>query len=69
MISPLLLQLIRQAEQEKIARDFWYEVNELAEKYEVSTDYILQEFYIFPLKKWLLLPYLLLALLQLLVFL
>ena len=48
MISPLLLQLIHQAEQEKIARDFWYEVNELAEKYEVPTDYILQEFYVFP---------------------
>ena len=66
MISPLLLQLIRQAEQEKIARDFWYEVNELAEKYEVPTDYILQEFYIFPWKKWLLLLDLLLVLLQLL---
>ena len=50
MISPLLQQLIRQAEQEKIARDFWVEVNELAEKYEVPADYILQEFYTFPEK-------------------
>lgn len=48
MISPLLLQLIHQAEREKIARDFWREVNELAEKHEVTVDYILQEFYTFP---------------------
>ena len=48
MISPLLLELIRKAEQEKIARDFWIEVNELAEKHEVPVDYILQEFYTFP---------------------
>ena len=34
------------AEREKIAREFWDEIDRLAQKYEVTSDYILQEFYI-----------------------
>jgi pyruvate-formate lyase len=45
MISDRIKQLIRQAEQSKEAEEFWQEVNELAEKYEVPVDYILHEFY------------------------
>ena len=45
MISDRIKQLIRQAEQSKEAEEFWQEVNELAEKYEVTVDYILDEFY------------------------
>ncbi len=33
------------AEREKIARDFWEEIERLAEKYEVTCDYYLAEFY------------------------
>jgi hypothetical protein len=45
MISDRIKQLICQAEQSKEAEEFWQEVNELAEKYEVTCDYILAEFY------------------------
>ena len=46
MISKLLRELIMNAEREKIAREFWDEIDRLAQKYEVTSDYILQEFYI-----------------------
>ena len=45
MISDLIRQLIMNAEQEKIARDFWEEVEREAEKLEVTVDYYLAEFY------------------------
>lgn len=45
MISERLKQLIEEAERQKVAEDFWREVEELAEKYEVTCDYVLQEFY------------------------
>jgi hypothetical protein len=45
MISDRLQKLIQQAEQSKEAEEFWQEINELAEKYEVTCDYILSEFY------------------------
>ena len=35
---------IEQAEMNKEAEEFWEEVNELAEKYQVPVDYILHEF-------------------------
>ena len=31
---------------EQASEEFWEEVNELAERYEVTCDYILQEFYV-----------------------
>jgi hypothetical protein len=46
MISKQLRDLIKQAEMNKVAEEFWKEVERLAEKYEVTCDYILQEFYI-----------------------
>jgi hypothetical protein len=46
MIPQSLRDLIMNAEREKIARDFWEEIDRLAQKYEVTSDYILQEFYI-----------------------
>jgi hypothetical protein len=45
MISDLIRQLIMNAEEEKIARDFWEEVEREAEKLEVTVDYYLAEFY------------------------
>jgi predicted DNA-binding ribbon-helix-helix protein len=45
MISERLKKLIEEAERQKVAEDFWQEVNELAEKYEVTVDYVLAEFY------------------------
>ena len=45
MISDRLQKLIQQAEQNKEAEEFWQEINKLAEKYEVTCDYILSEFY------------------------
>jgi hypothetical protein len=45
MIPDSIKKLIQQAEQSKEAEEFWQEVNELAEKYEVPVDYILHEFY------------------------
>jgi hypothetical protein len=46
MISKRLRDLIKQAEMNKVAEEFWKEVERLAEKYEVTCDYILQEFYV-----------------------
>lgn len=46
MISKRLKELIERAEMDKEAEDFWKEVERLAEKYEVTCDYILQEFYV-----------------------
>ena len=46
MIPKRLRDLIKQAEMDKVAEEFWKEVERLAEKYEVTCDYILQEFYI-----------------------
>ena len=46
MISKQLRDLIKQAEMNKVAEEFWKEVERLAEKYEVTCDYILQEFYV-----------------------
>ena len=46
MIPKRLRDLIKQAEMDKVAEDFWKEVERLAEKYEVTCDYILQEFYV-----------------------
>ena len=45
MIPDSIKKLIQQAEQSKEAEEFWQEVNELAEKYQVTCDYILSEFY------------------------
>lgn len=45
MIPESLKKLIEEAEMNKAAEEFWKEVNELAEKYEVTVDYILHEFY------------------------
>ena len=46
MIPKRLREIIKQAEMDKVAEDFWKEVERLAEKYEVTCDYILQEFYV-----------------------
>jgi hypothetical protein len=46
MIPKRLRDLIKQAEMDKVAEEFWKEVERLAEKYEVTCDYILQEFYV-----------------------
>lgn len=45
MISPRIKELIMKAEQEKVARDFWEEIEREAEKFEVTCDYYLAEFY------------------------
>jgi hypothetical protein len=45
MISERIRQLIMKAEQEKIARDFWEEVEREAAKLQVTIDYYLAEFY------------------------
>ena len=45
MISERIRQLIMKAEQEKIARDFWEEVEREAAKLQVTVDYYLAEFY------------------------
>jgi hypothetical protein len=46
MIPKSIRDLIKRAEMDKVAEDFWKEVERLAEKYEVTCDYILQEFYV-----------------------
>ena len=46
MLPKRLRDLIKQAEMDKVAEEFWKEVERLAEKYEVTCDYILQEFYV-----------------------
>ena len=45
MISDLVKQMIENAEREKIAREFWEEVEQEAEKYDVPVHYYLAEFY------------------------
>jgi len=45
MISKRLRDLIKQAEMDKVAEEFWKEVEEGAAKYEVTVDYYLAEFY------------------------
>ena len=46
MIPKSIRDLIKRAEMDKVAEEFWKEVERLAEKYEVTCDYILQEFYV-----------------------
>jgi hypothetical protein len=46
MIPKNIRDLIKRAEMDKVAEEFWREVDRLAEKYEVTSDYIIQEFYI-----------------------
>ena len=45
MISDRLQKLIQQAEQNKIAEDFWKEIEQEAARFEVTVDYYLAEFY------------------------
>jgi hypothetical protein len=45
MISKRLRELIMNAEREKIAHDFWEEIEREATKLEVTVDYYLAEFY------------------------
>jgi hypothetical protein len=45
MISKLLKDLIMKAEQEKVAREFWDQIEREAAKLEVPVDYYLAEFY------------------------
>jgi hypothetical protein len=45
MISKLLRELIMNAEREKIAREFWEEIEREAAKLEIPVDYYLAEFY------------------------
>ena len=45
MIPERLRQLIKQAEMDKVAEEFWKEVEREAAKLEVPVDYYLAEFY------------------------
>ena len=45
MIPNRLRELIVNAEQQKIARDFWEEIEREAARLEVTVDYYLAEFY------------------------
>jgi hypothetical protein len=45
MISKRLRDLIKQAEMDKVAEDFWKEVEIEAAKLEITVDYYLAEFY------------------------
>jgi hypothetical protein len=45
MIPKRLRDLIKQAEMDKVAEDFWKEVEAEAAKLEVTVDYYLAEFY------------------------
>ena len=45
MISKRIKELIMKAEREKIAREFWEEIERLAAEKEVTIDYYLPEFY------------------------
>ena len=45
MIPQHIKDLIKQAEMNKVAEDFWKEVEREAAKYEVTVDYYLAEFY------------------------
>jgi len=45
MIPKRLRDLIKQAEMDKVAEEFWKEVESEAAKLEVTVDYYLSEFY------------------------
>jgi predicted DNA-binding ribbon-helix-helix protein len=45
MIPQRIRELIMKAEREKIARDFWEEIERLAAEKEVTVEYFLAEFY------------------------
>lgn len=45
MISDYIKKMIEKAEQEKVAREFWDEIEREAAKLEVPVDYYLAEFY------------------------
>lgn len=45
MLSDRLKKLIEESEMRKAAEDFWMEIEKEAEKYEVTVDYYLAEFY------------------------
>jgi hypothetical protein len=45
MLPKRLRDLIKQAEMDKVAEDFWKEVEREAAKLEVTVDYYLAEFY------------------------
>jgi len=45
MISKRIKELIMKAEQEKVAREFWDEVEREAARLEIPVDYYLAEFY------------------------
>ena len=45
MIPKRIRELIMNAEREKVARDFWAEIERLAAEKEVTIDYYLAEFY------------------------
>jgi len=45
MIPKRLRDLIKQAEMDKVAEEFWKEIERLAAEKEVTVDYYLAEFY------------------------
>ncbi len=45
MIPKRIKDLIKKAEMDKVAEDFWKEIEAEAAKYEVPVDYYLAEFY------------------------
>lgn len=45
MISNRIKKLIQQAEQNKIAEDFWKEIEREAARLEITVEYYLAEFY------------------------
>jgi len=45
MISKRLRELIMKAEREKVAREFWAEIEREAARLEIPVDYYLAEFY------------------------
>jgi len=45
MIPKLLRELIMNAEREKVAREFWEEIEREAARLEIPVDYYLAEFY------------------------
>ena len=45
MLPKRLRDLIKQAEMDKVAEEFWKEVEEEAAKLEITVDYYLAEFY------------------------
>jgi hypothetical protein len=45
MISKRLRELIMKAEREKVAREFWAEIEQEAARLEIPVDYYLAEFY------------------------